>query len=66
MDTHIFRVTKRHGWVPEEATHEKARQILGGLILPDRYYSFHIDLMRLGREIRIAGLPKCEIGPVKE
>jgi endonuclease-3 len=66
VDTHIFRVTKRLGWVPENATYEKAHQILGELIPPDRYYLLHINLIRHGREICVAGVPRCEMCPLTD
>ncbi len=56
VDTHIFRVTKRLGWVPENATYEKAHQILGELISPDRFYPLHIKLIHHVREICLAGV----------
>ncbi len=36
VDTHVYRVTKRLGWIPQDATYEKAHRILGELIPPDR------------------------------
>ncbi len=66
VDTHIFRVTKRLGWVPEPATYEKAHQVLGELIPPDRYYPLHINLIRHGREICVAGVPRCEVCPLTD
>jgi endonuclease-3 len=66
VDTHIYRVTKRLGWVPQAATYEKAHQILGELIPPDRYFPLHINLIRHGREICIAGVPRCEICPLTD
>jgi endonuclease III len=66
VDTHVFRVTKRLGWVPEKATYEKAHQVLGELIPPERYYPLHIDLVRHGREICVAGVPRCEICPLTD
>ncbi len=66
MDTHIFRVTRRLGWVPEKATYEKAHQILGELIPPERYYPLHINLIQHGREICVAGVPRCERCPLTD
>ncbi len=66
VDTHIFRITKRLGWVPEKATYEKAHQILGALIPPKIYYRFHVNLIRHGREICVAGVPRCEICPLTD
>ncbi len=54
IDTHIIRVTKRLGWLPQSSIpNMKAHQILGELILPDRYYPLHINLIRYGREMCI-------------
>ncbi len=36
------------------------------IIPPDRYYPLYINLIRHGREICVAGVPRCEICPVKE
>ncbi len=66
VDTHIFRVTKRLGWVPEKPTYEKAHQVLGELIPPDHYYPLHINLIRHGREICVAGVPRCEVCPLTD
>ncbi len=66
VDTHIFRITKRLGWVPEKATYEKAHQILGALIPPKIYYRLHVNLIRHGREICVAGVPRCEICPLTD
>ncbi len=66
VDTHIFRVTKRLGWVPENATYEKAHPILGALISPDRYYPLHINLIRHGRAIWMADIPRCPVCPLTD
>ncbi len=66
VDTHIYRVTKRLGWIPPNATYEKAHQILGELIPPERYYPLHINLIRHGREICVAGVARCEICPLTD
>jgi endonuclease-3 len=62
----LFRVTKRLGWIPENTTYEKAHQILGALLPPKLYYHLHINLIRHGREICLAGEPRCEVCPLKE
>jgi endonuclease III len=66
VDTHVFRVTKRLAVVPENATYETAHQILGELIPPDRYFPLHINFIRLGREICVAGVPWCEVCPLTD
>ena len=66
VDTHIFRELMRLGRVPENATYEKARHILGELLSPERYYPLHINLIRHGCEICVAGLPRCEVCPLTD
>lgn len=59
VDTHIFRVSKRLGLIPERATREKAHEILENLIPPDYYYSFHLNMIEHGRKVCTARKPKC-------
>jgi endonuclease-3 len=65
-DTQVFRVTIPLGWIPENTTHEKAHQLLGALLPPKIYYRLHINLIRHGRELCVAGVPRCEVCPLKE
>lgn len=66
VDTHIHRIARRLGWVPQNASAEKTHEILEPLI-PDRiHYRLHINLIRLGREICIARTPRCEICPLSD
>ena len=65
VDTHVYRVTQRLGWVPLNASAEKAHEILGALIPPRLYFRLHINLIRHGREICIAGIPRCELCPLQ-
>jgi hypothetical protein len=57
VDTDIARVTKRLGWIPHNATYEKAHQLLSALIPPKIYNRFRVNLIRLGREVRVAFVP---------
>ncbi len=67
IDTHVLRVTKRLGWLPQSSIpNMKAHELLESLIPPDRYYPLHINLIRHGREICVAGVPRCEICPLTE
>ncbi|MDI6896068.1 Mut7-C RNAse domain-containing protein [Methanocella conradii] len=61
VDTHVFRVTKRLGMVPEDASHEEARRILMEEIPPGMKGSVHVCLIKLGREICKARGPKHNI-----
>lgn len=66
VDTHVFRVTKRLGWIPARETYEQAHRSLRELIPPRLYYRLHLNLIRLGREICLARRPRCEVCPLKD
>jgi len=59
VDTHVHRVSQRVGLVSRKASAEKAHALLEEL-LPERlYYPFHLNLIRLGREVCAARNPHC-------
>jgi endonuclease-3 len=58
VDTHVYRVTKRLGIVPEKADHEAAHRILMENVPAGMRGSVHVDLIRLGREICKAQNPQ--------
>lgn len=59
VDTHVWRVTKRLGLIPEDTSREKA-QILLEEVLPKRcIYSMNHNLIKHGREICEAQKPLC-------
>lgn len=64
VDTHIFRVTRRLGLVPKSATTERAHRILEGVVPEEKYHSFHINLIKLGRKVCSPKKPKCENCPL--
>jgi endonuclease-3 len=51
VDTHVFRVSKRLGLVPEDASIEAAQSVLEKITPPNKYISLHINLIRHGRRI---------------
>lgn len=59
VDTHIHRVTRRLGLIPSRATREQAHQILEALIPPELYYSLHLNLISLGRDVCHPRNPEC-------
>lgn len=61
VDTHIFRVTKRLGLIPEKTSAEKAHFILEAIVPQNKYHSFHINLIRHGREICHPKKPECTL-----
>ncbi len=58
VDTHVFRVTKRLGMVPEKAGPEEAHRMLMEDIPEGKKGSVHVDLIRFGREICRAQSPR--------
>jgi endonuclease-3 len=60
VDTHVYRVTRRLGLIPEEASREKAHALLEELVPPDIYYAFHLNLIAHGRAVCHARNPKHE------
>jgi endonuclease-3 len=66
LDTHIFRVLKRMGILPDKVTDAKAHRLLDELVPHGKFYSFHVNLIRLGRSICRPREPLCERCPVVE
>jgi endonuclease-3 len=66
LDTHIFRVLKRVGVLPEKITDEKAHKLLDELVPEGKFYSLHVNLIRLGRAICRPRGPLCEQCPLIE
>lgn len=61
VDTHILRVGKRLGFIPNEMGAEKAHQWLAPLIPKGKSLSLHLNLIRFGREICKAKNPSCSL-----
>ena len=66
LDTHIFRVLKRMGILPERITDTKAHRLLDELAPPRKFYSLHVNLIRLGRKICRPREPLCQQCPLIE
>jgi endonuclease-3 len=66
VDTHIHRVTRRLGLIPESASAEQAHRLLAEIFEPGEYAAAHLNIIRLGREICQARKPKCPICPLQE
>jgi endonuclease-3 len=66
LDTHIFRVLRRMGIVPEKITDGKAHKLLDQLVPAGKFYSLHVNLIRLGRQICRPREPLCEQCPLVE
>jgi endonuclease-3 len=59
VDTHVHRVTRRLGLIGPRVSREKAHEVLGALVDPQDYYSFHLNLIHHGRQICTSRNPHC-------
>ena len=61
MDTHIFRILRRMGILPEKISDALAHQTIEKLIPAQKSYSLHINLITHGRRVCHPKTPKCEL-----
>ncbi|MCH8026421.1 MAG: endonuclease III [Chloroflexi bacterium] len=66
VDTHVHRVAKRLGLVPEKSTAEQAHGLLEPMLTPEQVYPFHIQLIKHGRRTCTARRPKCPSCPLRK
>jgi endonuclease-3 len=66
VDTHVYRVSQRLGLIGPRTGAEKAHGELEAMVEPRLRYSFHIHLIRHGRQVCKAQSPRCEVCPVSE
>lgn len=66
VDTHVLRVSRRLGLVPEKAGADLAHRLLAELVPPRLRVPLHVGLIRHGRTICKAGIPRCESCPLRE
>ncbi|HID23918.1 MAG TPA: endonuclease III [Planctomycetaceae bacterium] len=59
VDTHVHRICKRLGLVPENASAEKTHHLMQPLVPKGKAYSLHMNLLKLGRTICKAQKPTC-------
>lgn len=60
VDTHVHRVGKRIGFIPEKMSADKAHVVMEEIVPPDEHFAFHIYLIRHGRDTCTARRPYCE------
>lgn len=65
VDTHIFRVMKRLGFIGDNMTREKAQEYLTAALPGNTIKEFHVHLIMHGRQICTARDPKCPICGLK-
>jgi endonuclease-3 len=66
LDTHIFRVLRRMGVLPEKINDTKAHRLLDRVVPEGKFYSLHVNLIRLGRKICRPREPLCDRCPLIE
>ena len=66
VDTHIYRVSKRIGFLPEKLSAGDAHPVMEAIAPPEAYYQFHIQLIQHGRDTCHARKPACERCPISE
>ncbi|TVR23576.1 MAG: endonuclease III [Anaerolineaceae bacterium] len=59
VDTHVDRVSKRLGFIPQKLSVNKAHDVMEAIVPPEDYYAFHIYLIRHGRDTCNARSPQC-------
>jgi endonuclease III len=66
LDTHIFRILRRVGLIPQKCTDARAHEIMNRIVPPGKFYSFHVNLIRHGRTLCRPREPLCERCPIVE
>lgn len=66
LDTHIFRILRRVGLIPQKCTDERAHHIMNAIVPQGKFYSFHVNLIRHGRSLCRPREPMCERCPIVE
>jgi endonuclease-3 len=66
VDTHVYRVSRRLGLVPLDASRERAQHLLERVVPPSCYYAFHVGLIQHGRMVCVARKPRCSRCPLEK
>ncbi len=64
VDTHIYRVSKRLGFIPQKLSANDAHPVMEAIAPPEAYYAFHIQLIQHGRDTCHARKPACQRCPL--
>jgi endonuclease-3 len=60
VDTHVARLSRRFGWVPDKTPPEKIQLFLEGVVPPERCGGGHLDMIWHGRAVCHARRPDCD------
>ena len=66
VDTHVYRICRRLGLVPKNATAEQTHHLMAPLIAKGKSMSLHVNFLRLGRTICHARGPLCAECPLRK
>jgi endonuclease-3 len=66
VDTHVFRVARRLGFLDERTDAARAHRVMEDLIPEELRVRMHVGLIRHGRTICRAGRPACEVCPLQD
>lgn len=66
VDTHVHRVARRLGLVPDAADAVTAQELIQRAVAPRDVYALHMLLIRHGREVCIARRPFCSRCPLSD
>jgi endonuclease-3 len=64
VDTHVARITRRLGWVAEQATPEQIQEQLEPRIPANLRYSLHVNMIAHGRTLCRPRDPRCDDCPL--
>ena len=59
VDTHIYRVSQRLGFIGPKVNADKAHEVLEAAMPPEDVYPFHAALITHGRQVCKAQRPRC-------
>jgi endonuclease-3 len=65
VDTHVHRLALRLGLVAARTAPDATEDALETFLDPGDYYTFHVNMIRLGREVCKAPRPRCEVCPLR-
>ena len=65
VDTHVHRIVRRVGLVPEKASAEKTFWLMAPLVPEGKALSFHVNLLKLGRTLCRPTDPACPECPLR-
>jgi endonuclease-3 len=66
VDTHVHRVSRRLGLIGPRTSAARAHADLEAIVPPEQAYSFHVNLVRHGRQICKAPRPRCGVCPLEK